>query len=52
MRGRGDFLWEILHNTINKPLALVGTIKKDLTQAQAELAELRQRPGTVHNPAV
>jgi hypothetical protein len=45
VRGRSDYLWEILHNTINKPLALVGTIKKDLTQAQLEVTELRQNPG-------
>jgi len=40
-----DFVWEVLHLTIAKPLALVERVKADLEAAEQEAKEMRERPG-------
>jgi len=51
-RQRNDIVWELLVAAINKPVALVKTVRKDLAAAQKELEELKVSLGPGEHPSI
>ena len=47
---RADFAWELLISAINKPVALVKTVRQDLAAAQKELEVLKEKLGEGDHP--
>ena len=47
---RSDVVWELLVAAINKPVALVKTVRKDLAVAQKELEDLKTSLGPGEHP--